>query len=94
VQKYERGDNRVGIVRLQRIAAALQCDVAFFLQETPTSPGRIDSVTDAFMATPEGVIIARAFARIPDADVRRSIARFIDSLSRRSADAPALQAAE
>lgn len=81
VQKYERGVNRVGAGRLMQVAKALNCDVGFFL---PATAGRskASSVLDDFMATKDGLMIAQAFVRIADDNTRRTIARFVDGLSR------------
>lgn len=95
IQKYEKGTNRIDSVRLQRIAAVLECDVGFFMQEAPsTAPGKTDSVMDSFMATKDGLIIAEAFVRIGDPFVRHTIASFVDQLSRDRGAAMMAQAAE
>jgi hypothetical protein len=40
------------------------------------------SVVDDFMASKDGLMIARAFARIASADLRHNITQFIDAISR------------
>lgn len=83
VQKYEKGMNRVGGSRMAQIAQILQVDVGFFFQDTPDASGeaasrsRIDSVMDEFMATKDGLMIAQAFVRIPNPEVRAAIAGFV-----------------
>lgn len=37
VQKYEKGANRIGASRLQQIASALQCPVAWFFEGAPST---------------------------------------------------------
>lgn len=94
VQKYEKGVNRVGADRLQLIARALNCDVGYFMPPLQEGGAQSPAVMDNFMATKDGVMIAEAFVRIADPEVRRDIAQFVDSLSRRRAGLPQLQAAE
>lgn len=94
VQKYEKGINRVGADRLQLIARALNCDVGYFMPPLQEGCAQSPAVMDSFMATKDGVMIAEAFVRIADPEVRRDIAQFVDSLSRRRAGLPQLQAAE
>src|SRR5690349_16747600 len=80
VQKYEKGMNRIGASRLQHVASILQVPVAFFFEGLPAvgepkSPaGSLShSAVFEFLATTDGVRLARAFTRIPDARLRRSI---------------------
>lgn len=94
IQKYENGINRVGAARLQQIAATMETPASFFTQDAAgAKTGKIDSVMDTFMATKDGLIIAQAFVRIGDANVRRTIADFVDRLSR-SRDGNLMQMAE
>lgn len=44
VQKYEKGMNRVGASRLVQIAAALDCEAAYLLQDAPTNGKAIKPV--------------------------------------------------
>lgn len=85
VQKYEIGVNRVGAGRIQEIAQVLRVDVGFFYQSSPRrtavgKTGKIDSIMDQFMATKDGLVIAGAFTRIQDANIRRIIASAIGNL--------------
>lgn len=86
VQKYEKGDNRVGGSRMAAIANTLDVAVGFFYQDLPgtdtTRPqGAEFSLMDEFMASREGLIIAQAFVRIPNPKVRAAIAASIKNLS-------------
>lgn len=91
IQKYEKGVNRVGAGRLIQIAKALDCEIGFFLPDTAERP-KADSVLDDFLTSRDGLMIAQAFVRIANADVRHVIARFVDDLSRNRASL--MQAAE
>lgn len=87
VQKYEKGMNRVGGSRMAVIADALQVAVGFFYQGAPgtdtSQPAHADSefsLMDEFMASRDGLIIARAFVRIPDPKIRATIAASIKNI--------------
>lgn len=78
LQKYEKGKNRIGASRLQKIAEVLEVPVASFFKEHPNCPGDADLVAHRdelayFLATEEGVELNRAFFNINDARLRRSI---------------------
>jgi transcriptional regulator with XRE-family HTH domain len=91
VQKYEKGTNRVGAGRLVQIAKAPDCEVGFFLPSETSRP-HAGSVLDSFMTSKDGLMIAQAFVRIADDNVRHAIAKFIDRLSRNGVSL--MQAAE
>lgn len=85
VQKYEKGQNRIGGSRMAVIAKALEVEVGFFYQGAPGSdPGRTNggafSLMDEFMASREGLIIAQAFVLIPNPRVRATIAASIRNI--------------
>jgi transcriptional regulator with XRE-family HTH domain len=90
IQKYEKGTNRVGAARLLQVAKVLDCEVGFFLPSETRA--NASSVVDSFMATKDGLMIAQAFVRIANVNVRHTIARFVDDLSRDRASR--MQAAE
>jgi transcriptional regulator with XRE-family HTH domain len=90
VQKYEKGTNRVGGSRLLKLAELLEVDVGFFymnleghvVRSGPRSDSDLaDDGLQAFMATSEGLMIARAFVRIADPKVRHAVATSIARLS-------------
>jgi len=73
VQKYENGTNRVGSGRLYQIAAILGAHVSTFFKggdgpEKARDPDLID-----LLAEPQSVRLIRAFAKITDSTVRRSL---------------------
>jgi transcriptional regulator with XRE-family HTH domain len=89
VQKYEKGTNRISASRLQQVCHVLQVPVTFFFEGAPQtsaapsaaserqlSPNRI---TD-FMATREGLSLARAFMRISDVQLRRRIVNLVEEI--------------
>lgn len=85
VQKYEKGTNRIGASRLQHIAHILQVPVAFFFDGAPHVPGFPARTDDApspsyvsdFLATSDGLALARAFTRIKNPKLRRCITNVV-----------------
>ena len=89
VQKYEKGANRISASRLQHIAHILNVPVAFFFEGAPGLPGTANEtdaapppayVTD-FLATSSGLALTRAFMRIEDMTLRRSIIRLVEEIT-------------
>jgi len=93
VQKYEKGTNRVGASRLQQISEILQVPVSFLFDGGPsgvkTSDGFGEGASPAyvsdFLATAEGLALTRAFTRIADAKLRRSIVELVEQIAAREA---------
>ena len=89
VQKYEKGINRIGASRLFELAIALNVNVQFFYDGAPVAgthssiPGfsedagldqnpPLDDV-EQFMTNRESIELNRAFAKISDPQIRRSV---------------------
>src|SRR5882757_5920631 len=80
VQKYEKGSNRIGASRLQHIAQILQVPVSFFFDGGPAAEGSgggsetasPDYLSD-FLATRDGLALAKAFMAIKEKKLRHSI---------------------
>src|SRR6201990_1756786 len=93
IQKYEKGTNRVGASRLQQISEILQVPVSFLFDGGPSGlSGNEHSAENAspayisdFLATSEGLALTRAFTRIPDAKLRRSIVDLVEQIADREA---------
>jgi len=89
VQKYEKGTNRIGASRLQQISHILQVPVAFFFEGAPNlhgSTGRIKeapspSYVPEFLATPEGLLLTKAFMRINEPKLRRRIVDLVAEIA-------------
>jgi transcriptional regulator with XRE-family HTH domain len=89
VQKYEKGTNRVGASRIQQIAEVLQVPVSFLFEGGPSgtrgAEGFGEGVSPAyvsdFLATSEGLALTRAFTRIADAKLRRSIVDLVEQIA-------------
>ena len=89
VQKYEKGTNRVGASRIQQISEILQVPVSFLFEGGPTgsaegfTEGTSPAYVSDFLATSEGLALTRAFTRIPDAKLRRSIVELVEQIAAR-----------
>jgi transcriptional regulator with XRE-family HTH domain len=87
VQKYEKGANRIGAGRLQEISQILQVPVAFFFEDAPNTwavgvsknAAEPKSIMD-FIATSEGLALARAFMRITNKQLRRRLADLVEEI--------------
>jgi transcriptional regulator with XRE-family HTH domain len=89
VQKYEKGANRIGAGRLQQIAQILQMPVESFFEGLPHERGQRCVPTDVpdlqyvadYLATADGLQLAKAFMQIPNAKLRRSIVNLVEQLA-------------
>ena len=89
IQKYEKGTNRIGASRLQRISEVMTVPVSFFFEDAPTGmtgneslqePSSPDYVVD-FLSSSEGLQLNRAFVRISDPKVRRRVIDLVRTLA-------------
>jgi len=92
VQKYEKGTNRVGASRIQQISEILQVPVSFLFEGGPSgtaatgfSEGTSPAYVSDFLATAEGLALTRAFTRIADVKLRRSIVELVEQIATREA---------
>ncbi len=83
VQKYERGTNRIGASRLQKMAEVLGVPIGFFFEAAPVS-GDLPAGRDPL--TTEGVRLNSAFLRIKDLGVRRRIIELVRIIADGSAE--------
>ncbi len=91
VQKYEKGVNRIGASRLFDLSRVLGVPVQFFYDEAPSdlveetlAPGFGERPTETyvieFLSTREGLELNKAFVKIADARVRRSVVELVRAL--------------
>ncbi|HEY0234159.1 MAG TPA: helix-turn-helix transcriptional regulator [Afipia sp.] len=93
VQKYEKGTNRIGASRVQQIGDVLQVPVSFFFDGGPSTSISSEGFAEAsspayvsdFLATSEGIALIRAFTRIEDPKLRRSIVDLVEQMASREA---------
>lgn len=95
VQKYEKGANRVGSSRLYEISEILDVPIQSFFDgvedviedakvrkpDVRTKDSTLEKF-DAFISSPGGVDVIKAFVEIEDPAVRRQIASLVKSVSR------------
>ena len=92
VQKYEKGVNRIGASRLFELAKVLGVPVQFFYDDAPAGTRGSEPVAGfaestgenyvvEFLSSREGLELNKAFARITDAKVRRSVVDLVRSLA-------------
>lgn len=94
VQKYERGDCRVGASRLMKIAQALQVSVAYFFEgfaaqdgaAPPMAMAAEDSkpLDDSLMKSRETVQLLKAYYSLPE-NARREVMDVIQALEKAGA---------
>jgi len=86
VQKYEKGVNRVAAGRLHRVAEALSVPIGFFYAK-PDENGfdeNVDSVDAGlgFLETAGAVRLVRAYSRIIDPDMRRTLLELAERIAK------------
>ena len=86
IQKYESGKNRVSASRLQQIADVLKVAPDFFFEETRTKKagdsGPSETILiDEFISSREGIALAKAFSKISNQKMRRTIVSLIEQLA-------------
>ena len=89
VQKYEKGVNRVGASRLQHIASFLQVPVSFFFEGAPINRSEDAKNLDApspeyvtaFLSSTDGLQLVRAFTRISNRALRRSVVQLVEQIA-------------
>lgn len=91
IQKYEKGVNRIGASRLFRLSQVLEVPVQFFFDGAPLAEGEAqpsfaeggsESFLYEFLNTRDGLELNRAFVKISDAQVRRSVVDLVRSIGR------------
>jgi transcriptional regulator with XRE-family HTH domain len=86
VQKYEKGTNRIGASRLQHLSRILQVAVVYFFEGTPgqlKAKGNAPSsayVSD-FVATTDGLTLAKAFTKIKNTKLRHHIVKLVNEIA-------------
>jgi transcriptional regulator with XRE-family HTH domain len=89
IQKYEKGMNRIGASRLQQIGKILEVPAAYFFDGAPggwddpagTGGNRTSNTFIEFLGTRDGQSLVRAFSRIPDVKLRRSVVDLVERLA-------------
>jgi transcriptional regulator with XRE-family HTH domain len=98
VQKYEKGTNRVGASRLQKIATVLGVPPSFFFNQESEEPASTAGIGDflamndisQFLQSREGVTLNQSFLKISDPKVRQKIVALVKAMAQM--DDPVLMA--
>ena len=79
VQKYEKGVNRIGAGRLQRIAEILGVPVSEFFATSASTPsaGNLYELVD----TASALRLLRAYARIPNPQVKQAVTVLVEKIA-------------
>jgi transcriptional regulator with XRE-family HTH domain len=91
VQKYEKGTNRIGASRLQHISSILQVPISFFFEGAPKLPGAptgngaatTPTYVSDFLGTADGLALTKAFMRIKEPKLRRSVVHLVQEIADR-----------
>lgn len=83
VQKYEKGVNRVSGSRMHQIAVALKVPPSFFFEAAPAAvdSAKATSFIEEFVASKQGVALARAFTKIGDSRMRGDIVALVERIA-------------
>jgi transcriptional regulator with XRE-family HTH domain len=81
VQKYEKGQNRVGAGRLRDIARLLEVPVSAFFEEDEAVAGHQTDVF-GFLGTQGAIELLRAYATIDDDQLRRDVLAIVRTAAR------------
>lgn len=89
IQKYEKGTNRIGSSRLQQFANLLDVPVSFFFEGAPAVSSRGKASADGpstayvskFISFSDGLTLIKAFTRIKDVRLRRSIGHLVEQIA-------------
>lgn len=94
VQKYEKGQNRVGAGRLREIARLLEVPVSALFEEEAGDGPQDDAF--GFLGAHGAIDLLRAYAQIHDAQMRRDVLALVRSAARlaRGEAAPAAEGGE
>jgi transcriptional regulator with XRE-family HTH domain len=80
VQKYEKGTNRIGAGRLQRIADILGVSVSDFFTSRRQG-GAAPAEVFKLLGTAAALRLVRAYARIDDPRLQQAITRLVESIA-------------
>ena len=92
VQKYEKGVNRIGASRLFDLAQVLGVPIQFFYENMPTAVSGLQAASGMaekpaepyvadFLSSRDSVELNKAFARVTDPRIRRSIVDMVRSIA-------------
>ena len=80
VQKYEKGVNRVGAGRLQRIGEVLEVPISYFFGTSDTDAPDTKAVL-GFLDTARALRLLRAYSRIKDPNAQRALVELAEQIA-------------
>ena len=83
VQKYEKGANRIGAGRLQRIAEILKMDVAGFFPRSGSATEPSASLFE-LVETSAALRLLRAYSRIPNPALKRALTVLAEEIAEKA----------
>jgi transcriptional regulator with XRE-family HTH domain len=81
IQKYEKGTNRIGAGRLQRIAEVLDVPVSVFFADGSSAPARGRDSLFELVDTGAALRLLRAYSRISDPQVKQALASLAEKIA-------------
>jgi transcriptional regulator with XRE-family HTH domain len=81
VQKYEKGVNRIGAGRLQRIAEVLGVPVSEFFASSAGAPAPQSGSLYELVDTAAALRLLRAYARIPNPEVKQAVTTLVEKIA-------------
>lgn len=85
IQKYEKGQNRVGASRLFQLADALTVGIDYFFEGLPNAGGNgadpVDASVMALLGTAEGMQLHLAFSRVGSPSLRRRLVELVAAMA-------------
>lgn len=88
VQKYEKGVNRIGAGRLQRISEALEVPISFFFGGSATDAGRDKGGAESIFGLTQSsgaVRLLKAFGKIKNRKSRNRVVEIAEEIATRAA---------
>jgi transcriptional regulator with XRE-family HTH domain len=81
VQKYEKGTNRIGASRLNRISEVLDVPIPTLFDGVSAASTTRNTPLSELLAKPRSFRLARAFSAISDADLQRCLVELIEHIA-------------
>jgi transcriptional regulator with XRE-family HTH domain len=83
IQKYERGQSRVSVNMLEKLAATLGVPITYFFDEDGKGDDSAAALT-AFLATPVGHDLFTAFQRVDSEAVRSAVINLLQKMAKKN----------
>ena len=81
VQKYEKGTNRIGASRLNRISEVLETPIPALFEGVRSVAGARQNSVSELLAKPRSFRLAQAFSGIEDDELQRCLVELIERIA-------------